>query len=117
MLGQGLQDDRPFDLLPGFLEGQASVAVAVALQLQVGGGDPASFGHDDGAFDVVFQFPDISRPGVRLQGADGRLRKAGYLFLQLPGEPLQKGVRQQEGIALTLPQGREAEGDHADPVV
>ena len=49
------------------------------------------FGHDYGALDAVFQLPDVSGPGILLDGVHGVTGKALDLFPVFIGVAFQKG--------------------------
>jgi len=103
MLGKSFQDEGFFNLFLGFLKGLISVAITGGIDFQIGRGDLASFGHNDGAVDMIFQLSDVSCPGMSQQGIYGWLRKSLNLFFEFPGKPLQEGVSQQQDIALPVP--------------
>ncbi len=72
---------------------------------------------NDGAFDDVLQFADIARPAVVDQPLHVLLGYAADIFAELALEQLQKVQRQKRNILGALPQRRDVDRKHIEPVV
>ena len=90
--------------LPGHLDGQ------------VGGANVIRFLQDHGALHGVLQFAHISRPIVLQQQVAGLLRDAFHRLAKTEIVTLDEEFDERENILLAMPQGRNEDGDDAEPV-
>ena len=72
---------------------------------------------DDRPFHDILQFPDIARPRVLEADLQGALGDALDLPVVNLVELTDEMVRQRFDVAQTVPQGRNGESDHVDPVI
>ena len=86
-------------------------------ELEIFGGDSAPVGQQHGAFDRVFQFPDVARPLVAHQEFQRVGLQHGHLLLQLSRESLDEGSRERRHIRFPLAERRHVDGDDVEPVV
>ena len=91
----------PIALIPG----------AGRLHLQIRRGDLRPLGHDHGTLDAVLQLPDVSRPGILLDGINRLIGKSLDLFSVFVCVAFQEGFGQEDHIPLPFPQGREGHQD------
>src|SRR6185369_16670956 len=91
--------------------------IARILQAEIAGGHHAAFGHDHGALDAVLELANVTRPAVRLNGANGIGRKAARGTAEALRGALEQELSKQQTVALPLAQRRNANGDFADAVI
>lgn len=74
-------------------------------------------GQDDRALHEVAQLTDVARPGVALHEADDAGREQLKALLVLGREDLEEVAGQKRDVPAALPQRRQVDGHHAQPVV
>jgi hypothetical protein len=106
VLAQNICHHLTLQVLPGVFE--AGIAAPPGRrQFQIPHGQALSFRHDDGAANIVLQLPDISRPMIAVQGAQGILIESQAGLVLLLGKTMQEKLRQQADVSLPLAQGRQ----------
>ena len=81
------------------------------------GFDDAVCTENDGPFDTVFKLPDISRPMIVHEHVRCRDGDAHNLLVHLLGVFLDEMIGQKDDIRLSLPQGRNDDGEDVQPIV
>ena len=74
------------------------------------------FRQDEGVFHHVFQFPDISRPGVVHQSVQDLGGDACDLFGRSLADFAQEVIGEKRKIRYPLPQGRQVNGNHVESI-
>jgi len=117
--GEGLGDEIRLYPPPGIFEREGGLDLVLfgPGEIQVLGGDVGRLGHHDGPADLVRQLPNIAGPGIGLDRLDRLLRKPQDLLPHLLAHPLQEELGHEEDVFAPLPERRDVDHDHAEPVV
>jgi hypothetical protein len=117
---QGLADGFRFQEVPGRADvdpGIGAFRVIGHFPGKMGKLDDLILTEDESPFDDVFQFPDVAGPVVsHEQGQDFAADSVNRAVLEAV-EVFDELVGQQRDILFPLPQRRELQSDHVDPVI
>ena len=114
--------DQRREVDPIFVEGRegrggVDPRLLTDLRRQIVQSDQVPVDEGHGPFDDIFQFPDIPRPVVLLQGGRRfRTQGAGEMILRF-ARFFQKVLDQQRDIFHAFPQGGEMDRDDIEPIV
>jgi len=81
------------------------------------GVDQFAAAHDEGMLHGIFKLPDVSGPVVKHENCQGFLGYAYQRPAQEAVEAFDKVMGQQGNILLAIPQRRQMQPNHVDPVV
>ena len=79
-------------------------------------GEGLRFADDDGAFDDVLQFANISRPGVGAEQFESIFVDSLYSFSGFPGVAIDEIFHEHRDVVLALAERWNLDGEHVDAV-
>lgn len=119
VFAEGLKNQFVFE----FIHGSRSLYVRLhggffsQIRGEILGTDVAGLAENKCVLNDILKFTNIPRVVVVQQNLQGRVSKPGDMFALYPVKVLDKVVDEKGYVLPSLPEGRDIDGDHIEPIV
>jgi len=100
----------------GFFQGRMHVTAGGGRQFEVGAAEPFAIGHDDGAFDTIFEFADVAGPGMFHQGAESIGTEGKTFLAAFRGRPAEELLSDELDVIFSVAQGGQVDDDDREAI-
>ena len=114
--GQGFLQDLALGAHAGGAQIEVVLVAGAGGEFEIASVHLFTIGHDDAAFEAVFEFADVAGPGVAGDRGEGFLGEAAQVAVEFAVEAAEEEAGEQHGVARAFAQRWNAHGDGVQAV-